>query len=139
MRMDSLGKNFEKIKTIKFSKRALYRHLAGTPDTVVCVSAVTTYFRMACWIGKEIDVSGIIAADDQLLGVGGTTRIDVGPISTFWPDSERGETQRASIAAPLQIAQMRRLGHLPTDFRVPLKSKCCSEIKVISKQRESLQ
>ena len=81
------------------------------------------YFRLACREGEEINASEIVAADDQLLRVGGAAGIDVASVSTFRPDAKSCETQRAGVAAPLQIPQLRRLRHLPAYFRIPLKKR----------------
>ena len=81
------------------------------------------YFRLACREGEEINASEIVTADDQLLRVGGAAGIDVASVSTFRPDAKSRETQRAGVAAPLQIPQLRRLRHLPAYFRIPFKKK----------------
>jgi len=81
---------------------------------------------LACRVGEKINTSKIVAGDYQLLRVGSTARVDVGSVSTFGPDSKRREAERASVAAPLHIPQMRRLRHLPADFRIPFK---CSKFK----------
>ena len=74
---------------------------------------------MTCGIAIEINSSRVIPRCYQLLGMRGTTGIDVGPISTFRPNTKRRKTQRAGVGAPLQVSQLRRLCYLAADFRVP--------------------